>query len=136
MTKTEQIAAAITAALTGTGLRVRSDTTALYAFEDFPVIVPVLGQETPSGMVGGGRMITWTLQVSLLIGADGASPTLAPEPTRAAAHVALYADRTLGGLVIDTVAAGVNRQIDPENPAAGITEAAYTIIYRQLEDQL
>jgi hypothetical protein len=136
MTKTEQIAAAVMAALSGAGLRVRSDTLALYAFEDFPVVVLVLGHEAPSSVIGGGLMVTWTLQLSLFIGAEGAAPTLAPEPTRAAAHAALYADRTLGGLVIDTVAGGVNRQIDADNPAAGITEAAYTITYRQLEDAL
>jgi hypothetical protein len=76
------------------------------------------------------------LTVALLIGAEGESPTLAPEATRAAAHAALYADRTLGGLVIDLTASTVNRQIDVDNPALGIAEASYHIQYRQIEGQL
>jgi hypothetical protein len=135
MTKTEQIAAAITAALHAAGLTVRLSTDKLYSYEDLPVIVLVVGAETPRAVVGGG-LVPWDLTVSLLIGAEGASPTLAPEPTRATAHTALYADRTLGGLVIDTVAASVNRQIDVDNPALGITEATYNISYRTTEGTL
>jgi hypothetical protein len=135
MTKTLQIFTAISTILINAGLTVRTDTEALYSFENFPVVVPVLGAESPSSRAGG-LMIYWDLSISLFIGAEGTSPTVAPEATRLAAHTALYADRTLGGLVIDIVAGTVNRQIDADNPAAGIAEATYQILYRQLESQL
>lgn len=135
MTKTEQIVGAISAALTSAGLSVRKTTEKLYSFEDLPAIVVLVGSESPRPVVGLG-FVYWDLSVSLLIGADGDSPTLAPETTRATAHAALYADRTLGGLVIDLTVAAVNRQIDAENPALGITEATYQILYRQMEAQL
>jgi hypothetical protein len=135
MTKTEQIAAAITSALQRAGLSVRLSTDKLYSYEDLPAIVVVVGAESPRAAAGVG-FVYWDLSVSLLIGAEGDSPTLAPEVTRAAAHAALYTDRTLGGAVIDLSAAAVNRQIDVDNPALGITEASYQILYRQLEGQL
>lgn len=135
MTKTQQIIGAIRAALEHAGLTVRDDTDALYSFEDKPCVVIVAGSESPRPTAGVGY-VYWDLSVSLLIGAEGDSPTLAPEPTRTTAHAALYADRTMGGVVIDLTAAGVNRQIDTENPALGITEAVYKIQYRQLEGQL
>lgn len=135
MTKTEQIAGAITAALQGAGLTVRLSTDKLYSYEDLPAIVVVVGAESPRPVVGIGY-VYWDLTVALLIGAEGDSPTLAPEATRAKAHAALYADRTLGGIVIDLSAGSVNRQIDVDNPALGISEAAYIIQYRQLENQL
>lgn len=132
MTKTEQIVAAISAALVGAGLTVRLDTEALYSFEDLPAIVVDVGTESPRQVFGQG-FVYWDLTVSLFIGATGASPKLAPEATRLSAHVALYSDRTLGGNVIDITAQAVNRQIDAENPAMGITEAVYFIQYRALE---
>jgi hypothetical protein len=135
MTKTEQIMAAITAKLTAAGLKVRTDTEVLYSFEDLPVIVLDAGSETPRPVVGQG-FVYWDLSVSLFIGADGASPKLAPEATRQAAHTALYADRSLGGVVIDLSASTVNRLIDPDNPSLGITEAVYLIQYSQLESTL
>lgn len=132
MTRTEQIAAAITDRLEAAGLAVRQTTERLYSFEDLPAIVVVVGTETPRPVASVGY-VYWDLTVALLIGADGDSPTIAPETTRAAAHAALYADRTLGGLVIDLTAGAVNRQIDAENPALGIAEATYHIQYRVLE---
>jgi hypothetical protein len=135
MTTTEQIADAITAALTGAGLAVRLSTESLYSYEDLPVIVLVMGSETARPTAGVGY-VYWDLSVSLLIGADGDSPTLAPESVRAQAHAALYADRTLGGVVIDLTVSAVNRHIDADNPALGIAEAIYKIQYRQLEGQL
>ena len=131
-TKTESIIAAITAALVGTGLTVRTDTQALYSFEDKPCIVVDCGDEFPDPVVGMG-FVYWNLTVALLIGADGPVPKLAPEPTRAAAHAALYLDRTLGGLAIDITVGVISRSIDEENPAAGITQAVYTVRYRALE---
>lgn len=134
MTKTEQIAAAVANVLKAAGLNVRLDTDALYGFEDFPAIVVDVGNALP-GALFGGAVQPWDLSVSLFIGAAGASPKLAPEPTRAAAHAALYADRTLGGLAQDIALTAVNRSIDEENPALGIAEAVYTIKFRQPEDQ-
>ncbi len=131
-TKTQSIVAAIAALLTSAGLAVREDTEALYSFEDKPCIVIDCGDETPAPVFGAGY-VYWDLAVVLYIGADGAVPKLAPEPTRAAAHTALYADRTLGGLVIDINIGQINRSIDEENPAAGITAVTYVIKYRALE---
>ncbi|MET3132863.1 hypothetical protein AAKU55_003144 [Oxalobacteraceae bacterium GrIS 1.11] len=132
MTKTESIIAAITAALTGAGLAVREDTEALYSFETKPCIVIDCGDEVPDAVFGMG-FVYWNLTVMLLIGADGAVPKLAPETTRAAAHAALYADRTLGGAVVDLVAGAISRSIDAENPAAGITQVVYNLKYRTME---
>lgn len=132
MTKTEEIVARMAQILAAAGINVRDDTDALFSFENKPVIVLDTGNETPRGVVGGG-LVYWDLSVSLLIGADGDSPKLAPEPTRKAAHEALYADRSLGALVIDITASQINRSIDAENPAGGITEAVYSIQYRQSE---
>lgn len=132
MTKTTSIIAAIAAALAGAGLAVREDTEALYSFEEKPCIVVDCGDEFPDPVFNMG-FVYWNLTVTLLIGADGALPKLAPEPTRAAAHAALYADRTLGGAVIDLVAGAISRSIDAENPAAGITQAVYTVKYRTME---
>jgi len=133
MTKTEQIVAAMTAALAGAGLTVRDDTAALYSFEDKPCIVLDCGDEFPDAVVGMG-FVYWNLSVTLLIGADGPAPKMAPEPTRAAAHAALYADRTLGGTVIDIAVGAVSRGIDEENPACGITQVTYNLKYRTMED--
>lgn len=135
MTKTEQIAAAISAALTAAGVNVRLDTEALYSFEDLPAVVVDIGSESPRPVFNGG-FVYWDLSISLLIGAMGASPKVAAEATRLMAHTALYADRQLGGLAVDLVASTVNRQIDAENPAMGVTEAVYLIQYRQLESQI
>jgi hypothetical protein len=135
MTKTEQIATAITAALQGAGLTVRLSTDKLYSYEDLPAVVMVVGAESPRPVTGAG-FVYWDLTVSLLIGAEGDSPTLAPEATRNTLHNALYADRTLGGAVVDLSAAAVNRQIDVDNPALGITDASYNILYRQMEGSL
>jgi hypothetical protein len=135
MTKTEQIAAAISAKLTAAGLRVRLDTEALYSFEDLPAIVVDIGPESPRPLFNAGY-VNWDLSISLFIGAAGAAPKVAAETTRLTAHTALYADRQLGGLIIDITASTVNRQIDADNPALGITEAIYLIHYRALEGQL
>lgn len=131
-TKTVGIIAAISAALTGAGLTVREDTDALYSFENKPCIVIDCGDELPAPVLSTG-FVYWDLSITLLIGADGIAPKLAPEPTRATAHTALYADRTLGGLVIDISVGQITRSIDPENPAAGITQVTYSIKYRALE---
>lgn len=132
MTKTEQIIAAMQAALTGAGLTVRDDTAALYSFEDKPCIVLDCGDEYPDPVVGMGY-VYWNLTVLALIGADGPAPKMAPEPTRAAAHAALYADRTLGGVVIDLAVGPISRGIDEENPACGITQVTYNLKYRTME---
>lgn len=131
-TKTETIIAAIKSALVGAGLTVRDDTASLYSFETMPCIVIDCGDESPDAVFGVGVM-NWDLQVTLLIGATGDAPKLAPEATRAAAHAALYADRTLGGTVIDLTVGPVTRSIDNENPAAGITQVIYNLKYRTLE---
>jgi hypothetical protein len=136
MTKTEQIVAAIVAQLEAAGLNVRTDTATQQSFEDLPVVVVLPGSDIPQPITYTGGYVNWELTVSLVIGADGAMPLLAPETTRATAHAALYADRTLGGRATDLMVGGVNRQIDEENPALGIAEATYTIRYRQLEGQL
>jgi len=132
-TKVEDIVAAIKTTLTNAGITVRDNTDALYSFEDKPVVVVSPGDEIPAPVVGQG-FVYWDMEVSLLIGADGAEPKLAPEPTRQSAHAALYADRTLGGVVIDLHVLRVTRNIDSENPAAGITEAVYQFKYRVLEN--
>ncbi|QJE03045.1 hypothetical protein HH212_26170 [Massilia forsythiae] len=132
MTKTQQILAAIAVALTAAGLRVRDDTAALYSFEDHPCILLDCGDEYPDPVVGMG-FVYWNLTVLLLIGADGDVPKMAPEPTRAAAHAALYADRTLGGAVIDLAVGPISRGIDEENPACGITQVTYNLKYRTME---
>lgn len=131
-TKTQDIIAAIAGKLTGAGLTVREDTDALYSFETKPCIVLDCGDEFPDPVIGMG-FVYWNLAVTLLIGADGPVPKLAPEPTRQAAHVALYADRTLGGNVVDIGVGQINRSIDPENPAAGIIAVTYQVKYRVLE---
>lgn len=135
MTKTAQIQAAIVAVLSAAGLLVRFDTDSAYSFETLPVVIPVIGAESPRPVFGAGY-VYWDLSVSLFIADEGPAPTVAPEATRALVHAVLYADRQLGGLVIDIVASTVNRSIDQENPAMGITEAVYLIQYRQLESQL
>jgi hypothetical protein len=135
-TKTEQIVNEIVQVLASAGIRTRSDTDALYSFEDAPAIVVDVGHETPRPVTGAGGYVYWDLAVTLFIGAEGATPKLAPEATRLQAHQALYADRTLGGLAVDLTAAGVDRQIDQDNPALGVTGASYHIQYRQLEGQL
>ncbi|WP_371767487.1 hypothetical protein [Massilia sp.] len=132
MTKTEQIIAAMQAALTAAGLTVRDDTAALYSFEDKPCIVLDCGDEYPDAGAGYG-IADWNLTVLVMIGADGPVPKMAPEPTRAAAHVALYADRTLGGKVIDLTVGPISRGIDEENPACGITQVTYNLKYRTME---
>lgn len=132
MTKTEQIIAAMQAALTGAGLAVRDDTAEPYGFEDMPCIVLDCGDEYPDPVVGMG-FVYWNLSVLLLIVADGPVPKMAPEPTRAAAHAALYADRTLAGAVIDLAVGPVSRGIDEENPACGITQVTYNLKYRTME---
>lgn len=130
-TRTEQIAAAITAALTTAGLTVRTSTEQNYSFEDFPVVVVDIGAERPEGVFGGaGGLIYWNLDVTLVIANEGATPKLAPETQRQTAHAALYADRTLGGLAVDIMAGQVRRQIDDENPAAGIAQCEYQVKYR------
>lgn len=135
MTRTEQIVAAIVAQLEAAGLTVRTDTAAQQSFEDLPVVVVLPGSDIPQPGTFSGAYVNWELSVTLLICADGPTPLLAPEPVRAKAHAALYADRTLGGLAIDLMAGAVGRQIDEDNPALGVADAAYTIRYRQLEGQ-
>lgn len=135
MTKTAQIQAAIVAVLTAAGLTVRFDTEAAYSYENLPVVIPVIGAESPRPVFGVGY-VYWDLSVALYVADEGLAPTVAPEATRSLVHAALYADRQLGGLVIDIVASTVNRSIDQENPAMGITEAVYLIQYRQLEGQI
>jgi hypothetical protein len=134
-THVEQIHASITNILTTAGLTLRLDTDALYSFENKPVIVIDVGNETPDP-VGTIGAVYWNLTIALLIGAEGPVPKLAPETTRKAAHAALYVDRSLGGLVVDIMAGPVNRAIDAENPAAGITEAIYQLKYRTQESVL
>jgi hypothetical protein len=130
MTKTEQIAAAIHTALAAAGLAVREDTEELFSFEGPRVLIDV-GDEYPEP--GGIGVVYWNLAVQVLIGAEGAVPKMAPEPTRAAAHAALYADRTLGGAVVDLVVGPIARAIDEENPALGITRVTYNLKYRTME---
>jgi hypothetical protein len=123
--------AAIQTVLTGAGLAVREDTAELYSFEGARILLDC-GDEYPDPVVGMG-FVYWNLAVQLLVGAEGAVPKLAPETARAAAHVALYADRTLGGVVLDLVVGAVSRGIDEENPALGITRVTYNLKYRSME---
>jgi hypothetical protein len=137
MTKTQEIMFAVKAALVGAGLNVpdltvRDDTAAPDSFEDMPCIVLDCGDEYPEPVVGVGY-VYWNLTVLLLIVADGPVPKMAPEPARAAAHAALYADRTLGGVVVDLVVGPVARGIDEENPACGVTQVTYNLKYRTME---
>ncbi|WP_295991567.1 hypothetical protein [Rugamonas sp.] len=134
MTQTEIIAARIEAILAAAGLTVRDDTDSLYGFENKPCIVIDIGDELADNVFGQG-FIYWNLNFDLLIGADGENPKLAPEPTRKAAHEALYADRQLGlsDFVVDLNVKQIQRAIDVENPAAGITRVAYQIKYRVQE---
>jgi hypothetical protein len=136
MTKTEQIVAAIVAILQAAGLNVRADTANQESFEDMPAIVVVIGDDTPRPDTFGGGYVKWDLSVTLIIVAEGGAPLLAPEPTRAAAHAALYADRTLSGLAVDLTVGPVTRSIDEANPALGVAQAVYNILYRQLEGQV
>ena len=107
------------------------------ATDTTPVVVVDVESEYPEGVVGGaGGLIYWNLGVSLYIAANGAIPKLAPETTRQTAHVALYSDRTFGGLAIDIVAGVVKRGIDQDNPACGITICSYTVQYRIGESTL
>lgn len=133
MTNTEQIVAAMRTALESAGLTVRDDTEAILSFEDGPCIVLDCGDEYPDPVVGMGY-VYWNLSVQMLIGADGPVPKLAPEPARAAAHAALYSDRTLGGATVDIAVGPISRGIDEENPARGITRVTYNLKYRTMED--
>jgi hypothetical protein len=137
MTKTEQIMDAMKAALVGAGLsvpdlQVRDDTEKPHSFESMPCIVLDCGDEYPDPVAGMG-FVYWNLTVLLLIAADGPAPKMAPEPTRAAAQAALYADRTLGGAVLDLAVGPIVRGIDEENPACGITQVSYNLKYRAME---
>jgi hypothetical protein len=139
VTKTEQIITAMKAVLAATGanvagLSVRDDTDAPYSFEDYPVIVLDAGDEHPDPVSSIG-FTYWNLAVQVIIAADGPEPKMAPEPAREAAHAALYADRTLGGVVIDLSAGPIHRSIDNDNPALGITQATYNLKYRTLEGE-
>lgn len=153
MTKTEQIMAALRAALTDAGQNVldpavqdvaepmesagddaivRDDIERPYSFQDMPCIVLDCGDEYPEAVVGMGY-VYWNLEVQAVIAAEGLVPKMAPEATRAAVHAALYADRTLGGAVIDLTVGAVSRGIDAVNPACGITQVTYKLKYRTLE---
>lgn len=129
-TKTADIVAAIVTKLTTAGLTARTSTDENWSFETMPVVVVDVGAERPEGVVGLGGYVYWNLDIKLVIADEGATPKLAPETTRQTAHAALYADRTLGGLAIDIRAGQVQRQIDDENPAAGIAQCEYTVLYR------
>lgn len=130
-TQTETIVGAIASILTTAGLTVRTSTDNNWSFEDMPVVVVDVGAERPEPVIGGaGGLIYWNLDVTLIIAAEGASPKLAPETTRKSAHEALYADRTLGGYAVDITAGHVGRQIDQDNPAAGIALCDYQVKYR------
>ena len=134
-TQTELIIAKISAVLTAAAIANRTDTANPYSFEDAPAVIVDCGNESPDAVLSTG-FVYWNLAVSLWIIGTGATPKLAPEITRKAAHTALYADSTLGGLAIDISASAVNRQVDQDNPAAGITEAQYTIKFRAMEGTL
>jgi hypothetical protein len=82
MTKTEEIMAAMKAALIGAGLNVpdlviRDDTDAPHSFEDMPCIVLDCGDEYPDPVVGMG-FVYWNLTVLLLVIAEGAIFGAAP----------------------------------------------------------
>jgi len=153
MTKTEQIMVAIKDALTAAGLTVldpdapddaepiepasddatvRDDIERPYAFQDGPCVILDCGDEYPDPVVGMG-WVYWNLEVLAQIAAEGPVPKMAPEPTRAAVHAALYADRTLGGAVIDLAVGPISRGIDGRNPACGITQVTYKLKYRTME---
>lgn len=133
-TKTESIVGAALTALTNAGINARASTAEAYSFETMPVVVVDVSAESPTGRYGQALgYVYWSLDLSLVIAAESTQPKLAPETTRQAAHAALYADRTLGGNAVDITAGTVTRQIDNENPAAGVTTCVYTIIYRCAE---
>lgn len=138
-TQTELIAAAVVSALTGAGLTARMTTDAVYSFETMPMVLVDVGAEAPVGRFGQLTVgpVYWKLEVTLVIAAESATaPRLAPETTRKTAHAALYADRTLGGLAQDVQADQVRREINEENPAAGIAWCSYYIQYRVAENTL
>jgi hypothetical protein len=137
MTNAERIMAAMKAALIDAGLNVpdltvRDDTEEPHSFEDMPCIVLDCGDEYPEPVAGMG-FVYWNLTVLVLVAAEGSVPKMAPEPVRAAAHAALYADRTLGGAVLDLVVGQITRGIDEVNPACGITQVTYNLKYRAME---
>lgn len=137
MTRTTDILNAIVTRLTNASISARTNTAAEFSFEDMPIVVVDIQGEHPVPVIGGaGGLIYWDLAVCFYVAAMGATPKLAPETTRQAMHVALYSDRTFGGLAIDIVAGVVNRRIDNDNPAAGITECHYTVKYRIGESTL
>lgn len=132
-TRTTDIVNAIVTCLTNAGLAARASTGEPWSFEatdSTAAIVVDVGGESPEGRLTAVGFVYWNLAIELHISANGAIPKLAPEATRQAAHVALYADRTFGGLAIDIVADFVKRGIDSANTAAGRTSAGYTVMYR------
>lgn len=139
MTHTEQIVVAICAGLGAAGINCRTDISNPFSFEDMPGIVVDCGNESPRPIFGSGA-IDWDLSITLWVIAmadtSNPAPKLAPEPTRKTAHEWLMANRNLGGLVMDINPSSVNRVIDPENPAAGVTEAVYRIQYRTQEETI
>lgn len=138
-TKVEALISAIQSGLIGAntpaGSRILTGIPDNWAFGDMPSVVLDAGGEKPQPVFGQGFMY-WSFDVVLKIIATGPAPKLAPEATRAACHGYLYRDRTLGNLAQDIVAGQVIRSIDVDNPAAGITEATYTITYRTQESTL
>ena len=153
MTKTAQIMAALKAALAAAGLTVldpdspdeaepieptgddatvRDDIERPYAFQDMPCVILDCGDEYPDPVVGMG-WVYWNLEVLVLIAAEGPVPKMAPESTRTAVHAALYADRTLGGTVIDLTVGPISRGTDAVNLACGVTQDVYKLKYRTME---
>ena len=137
--KRERILAAVASALastTGVSGRVYRSRVEAFARNEAPAIVIEPGDDVPAEPPVSGCRIDWRLDVMVHVHTRGPIPEQLAAPIVASLHGLLMADRTLGGLAMETWPATVQHQREQGDATAGWTSCRYVVRYRTTVNDL
>jgi hypothetical protein len=131
--KRESILAAIATTLVGTtgvSTRIYRSRVEAFARNEAPAILIEPGNDNPGDEPVSTCKIDWRLNVTIAVYTRGQIPEQLAGPIVESLHSKLMADRTLGGLAMDTWPGPVDHQKDQADAAAGWTVCTYSVRYR------
>lgn len=78
----------------------------------------------------------WALSAHVVVYVRGAEPDVLADPIITAAHAALMADQTLGGMVMNIMPASTHFELSDADDGACVATCTFTITYRTTQQDL